>query len=63
MACVHLRKLYQLCEENEVKLSGSDLVRIVCHQCGIQEMCPSTLMDKLDEKQTDNVVEEPSNEK
>jgi hypothetical protein len=49
MACVHLRKLYQLCEDNDVKLSGSDLVRIVCHQCGVQEVCPATILDETED--------------
>lgn len=28
-----------------MKLGGSDLIRIVCHQCGEQEVCPSTLVE------------------
>jgi hypothetical protein len=55
MTCIHLRKLYQLCRENDVKLvvSGSDLVRFVCHQCGEQEVCPSMLTDEYDARRED----------
>lgn len=48
MACTHLKQLFQLCEENELKLSGSDLIRVVCGQCGEQEVCPSTLTEEYD---------------
>jgi len=52
MTCVHLRKLYQLCQDHDlrIQLSGSDLVRIVCRQCDEQEVCPSTLTDEYDAK-------------
>ena len=48
MACVHLQKLYKLCQEQSLKLGGADLIRVVCHQCGEQEVCPSTLMNEYD---------------
>jgi len=48
MTCVHLRKLYQLCHDENLRIGGTDLVRIVCHQCGEQEVCPSMLMDEYD---------------
>lgn len=48
MTCVHLQQLYKLCREYDLKLGGSDLVRVVCHQCGAQEVCPSNLMDQCD---------------
>ena len=51
MTCVHLQQLYKLCQEHELKLGGSDLVRVVCQQCGVQEVCPSMLMDEYDAKQ------------
>ena len=34
MTCVHLQQLYKLCQEHDLKLGGSDLIRVVCHQCG-----------------------------
>ena len=51
MACVHLRELYQLCQENDLRLGGSDLIRVVCKQCDEQEVCPSVLTDEYDAKQ------------
>jgi hypothetical protein len=48
MTCVHLRQLYELCNHQQLRLGGADLVRIVCRQCGEQEVCPSTLMDEYD---------------
>lgn len=48
MTCVHLRQLHQLCKENALRFTGSDLVHFVCHQCNEQEVCPSTLMDEYD---------------
>jgi hypothetical protein len=48
MTCVHLRRLYQLCQEENLRMGGSDLIRVVCHQCGEQEVCPSALMDEID---------------
>jgi hypothetical protein len=51
MTCVHLRQLYDLCQKHDLKLAGSDLIRMVCNQCGELEVCPSTLMDEYDSKQ------------
>lgn len=53
MTCVHLRKLYQLCHDEGLRLhlGDADLVRIVCRQCGEQEVCPSTLTDEYDAKE------------
>ena len=45
MLCVHLTQLIQLCEQNQVRLSSSDLIHIVCKQCEKQEVCPSALLD------------------
>jgi hypothetical protein len=55
MTCVHLRQLYKLCQEHDLKLGGSDLVRVVCNQCGVQEVCPSTLTDEYDVRQLHQV--------
>ena len=30
MVCTHLRELYQLCETQQIRLSSSDLIHIVC---------------------------------
>lgn len=49
MVCDHLRQLYQLCLDQKIRLSGSDLIHIVCEQCGKQEVCPSNLLTLDDE--------------
>jgi len=55
MTCVHLQQLYKLCQQHDLKLGGSDLIRVVCQQCGEQEVCPSTLMDEYDAKQSRSI--------
>ncbi len=50
MTCVHLRKLYDLCQAYDLKLAGADLIHIICHECGEKEVCPSALMDELPEE-------------
>ena len=49
MTCVHLQQLYKLCREYDLRVGGSDLIRVVCHQCGVQEVCPSTMIDQSDD--------------
>lgn len=49
MICVHLKELFQLCQENEIRISSADLVRVVCHQCGAHEVCPSALTSEFSE--------------
>ena len=63
MTCVHLRHLYKLCEEHDLKLGGSDLIRVVCNQCGEQEVCPATLTDEYDAKQAHQVNEQETTNK
>ena len=50
MVCEHLRQLYQLCLDQRIRLSGSDLIHLFCHQCGRQDVCPSNLLDERDEE-------------
>ncbi|MCH9655056.1 MAG: hypothetical protein K0U86_03115 [Planctomycetes bacterium] len=50
MVCTHLKELYQLCEKNQLRIGGTDLVHIICKQCEQEETCPSTLMDEYDSK-------------
>ncbi len=59
MTCVHLRQLYKLCEEHDLKLSGTDLIRVVCNQCGEQEVCPSVLTSEYEAKEAKGVSETP----
>ncbi|MEQ8788131.1 MAG: hypothetical protein RIC55_17615 [Pirellulaceae bacterium] len=58
MTCVHLSKLYQLCQQEGLRLSGSDLIHIVCEQCGEQEVCPSMMMDQYEATHPD--ADEPA---
>jgi hypothetical protein len=53
MTCVHLKRLYALCEKEQLRLGGADLVRIVCTQCGEQEVCPSLLMEEYESQHPD----------
>ncbi|MFO1043212.1 MAG: hypothetical protein U0941_15575 [Planctomycetaceae bacterium] len=53
MVCTHLKELYVLCEQHDLRLGGSDLIRIVCRQCGNVETCPSVLMDEYDSREPD----------
>jgi hypothetical protein len=43
MGCKHLKELYEMCLRNNVRLSSTDLIRVVCTQCGVEEECPSLL--------------------
>lgn len=58
MTCVHLRQLFKLCDEHDLKLGGSDLIRVVCKQCGAQEVCPATLTDEYDAKESQRAHDE-----
>ena len=51
MACVHLVKLYQLCQQEGLKLGGADLIHIVCQQCGVKEVCPAVLLDEYETRE------------
>jgi hypothetical protein len=48
MSCKHLKELYEMCERHNLKLSSTDLIRIVCPQCGVEEQCPSLLCRDYD---------------
>lgn len=51
MTCTHLQQLYQLCQQNDLKLSSSDLIHIVCKICNKEEVCPSMLVQEHDTRQ------------
>ena len=62
MTCVHLRQLFELCGEHEIKLSSSDLVHVVCKQCQKEEVCPSVLFEEYELQHPDvavNDVDDP----
>lgn len=48
MPCVHLRKLYQLCQQHEIRIGTLDMVRLTCNQCNIKDVCPSVLVDEFE---------------
>lgn len=48
MPCKHLHELIEMCERNNLKLSSSDLIRMVCPSCGVEEECPSTMSAEYD---------------
>jgi len=58
MTCVHLKKLYEICDENQLQFSSSDLVRIVCRQCEQEEVCPSVLVSNYESQHPESVSEE-----
>ena len=51
MTCIHLQELYRTCEQQHLRLSSSDLIRIVCPQCGVQEVCPSVYTLEYDRRE------------
>jgi hypothetical protein len=48
MTCKHLKELYAICQTHQLKLSSTDLIRIVCPQCGVEEVCPSVLAEEYE---------------
>lgn len=58
MPCVHLRELIQLCEQHQLKIGGSDIIHLVCEQCGVQESCPDMLSDEYDARHAGDVPAE-----
>ena len=59
MPCVHLRQLIQLCEDNQIKVGGADMIHFVCEQCGIQEVCPDMMLDEYDARTGSDPQEAP----
>ncbi|MGW8258046.1 MAG: hypothetical protein ACWGMZ_11210 [Thermoguttaceae bacterium] len=57
MTCKHLKQLYEYCQSHNLRLSSTDLIRILCPQCGVEEECPSMLSQEYDAKD-----QEPENE-
>jgi len=57
MPCRHLRDLYEVCKAHNLKLSSSDLIRIVCPACGVTDVCPSMLCDEYDSQHPDEADE------
>jgi len=53
MTCEPLQQLFQLCQTSQLRLSGSDLYRIVCKQCDKEEVCPSVLVEQFESHHAD----------
>lgn len=51
MPCEHLKQLYELCNEHELRLSSSDVIRIVCPHCQVEETCPSVHLREYESRQ------------
>ena len=62
MPCVHLQQLVELCDREGLRLSSAELIHIVCHQCGRQEVCPSTLSEFIPEDAIEIPRTEPQSE-
>ena len=52
MTCVHLKELFKVCETHDLKLTSTDLVRIICPQCNLEEVCPSVYSVEYDQRQS-----------
>ena len=59
MACQDLKALYEMCRRNNLKLSSSDLIRITCPHCGVDEVCPSVLCEEYDMRHPGEETSEP----
>ena len=51
MTCVHLKELFKVCETHDLRLTSTDLVRIICPQCNLEEVCPSVYSAEYDKRQ------------
>ena len=63
MTCTHLQQLVQLCHTSQIKLSSSDLIHMVCEQCGKKEVCPSALYEDFADEpaaQTADLQDKPA---
>lgn len=59
MACEHLLELYKLCLSQKIRLGSSDLIHIVCRQCGHQDVCPTNLRDDRNDEEQDAATTSP----
>jgi predicted RNA-binding Zn-ribbon protein involved in translation (DUF1610 family) len=54
MTCVHLKELFRVCETHQLRITGNEMVRIVCPQCGLEEVCPSVYTLEYDKRHDDD---------
>jgi hypothetical protein len=60
-SCKHLQEIVETCQRSGVKLSSTEVIRMVCPTCGTEEVCPTLLCDQYDaitEKQGDPSADE-----
>ncbi|GAB4129612.1 hypothetical protein [Thermopirellula anaerolimosa] len=50
MPCTHLQQLYALCEQHGLKLSSSEVIRLVCPKCGLEDRCPDNLLSEYEQR-------------
>ena len=62
MPCVHLKKLYELCQMHDLRLSSADLIHIVCSQCGVVDVCPSVYADRVDSNHQELAIKQEEGE-
>jgi len=48
--CKHLHELYEICRTHNLRLSSTDLIRIVCPTCGVEDVCPSVLCEQYESR-------------
>ncbi len=59
MPCEHLKQLYDLCNKHELQLSSSDLIRIMCPQCHVEEICPSVHLSEYEAREGSDSDDQP----
>jgi hypothetical protein len=60
MPCKHLKELYETCQAHNLRLSSTDLIRIVCPKCGVEEVCPSILYEQYEARHAEPEPDCPS---
>jgi hypothetical protein len=58
MTCHHLKQLYDICQSHHLRLSSTDLIRIVCPSCGVEDVCPSVLCEEYDTRHRETASDE-----
>ncbi|MCE5268779.1 MAG: hypothetical protein LLG00_12930 [Planctomycetaceae bacterium] len=56
MPCKHLTELYELCKTHRLMLSSTDLIRIICPECGVEDVCPSVLCEEYEARHHDDTA-------
>lgn len=41
MICTHLKQIHVACQTSGFEIGQTDLIRMVCSECGEQEVCPA----------------------